>query len=222
MKCGWSESMAFAASISSAWTIEYPPMNVFGLELPAFVTFISFPVGVPISTSACVCASNHLTHGSIPFCMSSGLAVCICCSADTGDKYNNKNLFIVRASPLLLFSVPANSNNDTIDHKNATWCIISLASPPFSCPGKNVPTFVSKHIVTEGSMREYCFMVPGKKIHHSKDFLTVKEQLTTFLQTLTEISSHSADCDSLLIQNFTICPLHGNVERVRFALSIRC
>src|SRR5215469_16516457 len=94
-------------------------MNVVGLERPAFVTFISFPVGVPISTSSCLCASNHLTHGSIPFCMSSGLAVCICCSADTGDKYNNKYFFISRVPPLILFlfPVPTNSNNVTNDHQ---------------------------------------------------------------------------------------------------------
>src|SRR6516164_9157248 len=113
-------------------------MKVVGLELPAFVTFNSFPVGVPISTSACFCASNHLTHGSIPFCMSSGLAVCICCSAETGDKYNNKNFFIVRASPLilLLILVLANSNNDTNDRKYSTCCNTSLASSPFAL-GKN-------------------------------------------------------------------------------------
>src|SRR5215472_7830096 len=64
MECGWSESMACTASISSAWSIVYPPMNVVGLELPAFVTFISLPVGVAISTSACLCASNHVTQGS--------------------------------------------------------------------------------------------------------------------------------------------------------------
>src|SRR5215469_9678078 len=138
MKCGWSESMACTASISSAWTIEYPPMNVVGLELPAFVTFISFPVGVPISTSACLCASNHMTHGSMPLCMSWGLAVCICCSADTGDKYSNKNFFIVRASPLLLllYQVLTKSNNDTNEHKYSTWCTISFASSPFD-PGQN-------------------------------------------------------------------------------------
>jgi hypothetical protein len=133
MKCGWSESKVLAASISSAWRIEYPPMYVFGLELPAFVTFISFPVGVPCSTIACFCASNHLTHGSIPFCMSSGLAFYICSSAETGDIYNTKKFFIVRAPPLIifLFLVPANSNNYTNDHTYAS-CNISFASSPFA------------------------------------------------------------------------------------------
>jgi hypothetical protein len=112
---------------------------------------------------------SHINHGLLvgikpsdpwlhPFCMSSGLAFCICCSAETGDRYKSKNFFIVRGSPLILFLVlvPTNSNNDTSDCKYSPGCTISFASSPFALGKTELIYSVQTHCnwgVNEGSMQ---------------------------------------------------------------------
>ncbi len=68
----------------SACKMEYPATPLSLGELPESVTVNPFPNGDPMSTRPSPHLSAQAIQGSIPFFMSSGVALAICSVAETG------------------------------------------------------------------------------------------------------------------------------------------
>src|SRR5437588_128912 len=75
--------------------IEYPVTSFLVLETPAAVTRFVLPSGAPMSVNAVALLSIHFFHACMPAFICSGVDLAIICSmADTGARYNTKNLLM--------------------------------------------------------------------------------------------------------------------------------